>query len=66
MLSFFKVRFPNKYVDYVLRMKALERKGSLNLPGLLDEIKAETKELVRSASSQPEPSTEDPFELDEW
>jgi len=50
-------------------MKTLEKKGSLNLPGLLDEIRAETKEPVGngpSVSSQLEPSTEDPFELDEW
>lgn len=50
-------------------MKALERKDTLDLPGLLKEITSEVKEPI-GANLEPElntePSIEDPLELEEW
>jgi hypothetical protein len=58
-----------KYNDFTLRLKALERNGILDLPGLLEEIKSEIKEPIGvniGPELHTEPSTEDPLELEEW
>ena len=50
-------------------MKVLERNSTLNLPGLLKEIKSKVKEPI-GANTEPEvytePSIVDPLELEEW